>query len=591
MRCNHSILISTLLLVFLLTSCRTDPKLPPIGQDTTVNIRIPSDPLGLNFLLNHDENAIPIMRQLALPLCDFNEKTFKLEPVLVKSAPITKEITEGPDAGLVAYTFDIQEEAVWDNGTPITAKDFIFTVKAVFNPHYRSLYTDQFILIDRIEVDPMSEKKFTVYSQKYVLGKESLSNFTILPAHLLDPENIYANYTLKDLQNTENKEKYSSDEQLKKLGALLSSPKNMGQDGELSGSGPYKLKAWKTGESLVLVKKENWWGSSLSNKYSRLTAIPKRITYKIVPDFNAAISLMRNGEIDIISKAEVREIVKLKEDDFFKEKFNFYAPSIYRHLFIMLNTLDPKLTDKKVRRALAHLIDLKELSDAIYMGEDNVVKTPVHPSKSYYHKGLTPIDYNVEKAKALLQEAGWSDTNNNGIVDKIINGELTELNLEYSYYAPSKNAADLGQLYKEAAQPAGVNIVVTSMEGRPLQMGWRNKSFELSTAGTSCYPFYDDFHLKWNSQSGSNYFSFGNAESDEIIETIKKTTDPKKLNDLYMRFQEIVYDEQPVIFIHTGFNQIMAHKKFGQLTTSQLSPGYFVNELSLKTIPVAVSPN
>ena len=196
-----------------------------------------------------------------------------------------------------------------------------------------------------------------------------------------------------------------------------------------------------------------------------------------------------------------------------------------------------------------------------------------------------------EEVPACLQEAGWSDTNNNGTVDKVIDGELTELSLEYSYSGTSKNGGDIGQLFKEAAQPAGVNIAVTPMEGRPLQMGWIKKTFELSPLGSSSYPFYDDFAQRWGSQSGSNYFSFGNAESDQLIETINKTTDPKKLNDLYMRFQEIVYDEQPVIFFHTGVNHIMVNKKFGDITTSQLSPGYFVNELSLKTVPVTINNN
>jgi len=591
MRLNHSILISSILFVFLLTSCRTDPKLPPVALDTTVNVRIPSEPRGLNFLLNSDRQATTIMRQIALPLSGFNANTYEAEPILIKTLPSVKEITTGPDAGLVAYTFDLLEEAVWDDGIPMTAKDFIFTVKATFNPHYRSPYSSQFSSMNRVEIDPASDKKFTVYSDKYVVGKETLGNFTLLPSHLLDPENIYANYPLKELQDPANKEKYKSDEQLKKLGAILTSPKNMGQDGELSGSGPYKLKEWKTGESVTLIKKENWWGNALSSKYPKLKAIPKKIVYKVVPDFNAAISLMRNGEIDLISNTEVREIVKLKKDEFFKKNFNFYAPSSYQHLFIMLNTLDPKLSDKKVRRALAHLMDLKEISDAVYMGEDNVVTTPVHPSKPYYHKGLSPISYDVEKAKTLLQEAGWSDTNNNGTVDKIINGELTELSLEYSYSGSSKNGGDVGQLFKEAAQPAGVDITVSPMEGRPLGTSYRSKTFELSPLGSSWYPFYEDFYHRWSSQSGGNYFSFGNAESDKLIETINKTTDPVKLNELYMRFQEIVYEEQPVIFFHTGFNQIMVHKKFGKINTSQISSGYFVNELSLNTVPITVNNN
>ena len=591
MRHNHSVLFVSLIFIFLLSACRNEPKLPPVAVDTTVNIRIANEPRGLNSLLNADNQALTIMHQMGLFLCDFNAKTFELEPVLVKSLPLTKEITEGPDAGLVAYTFDLLEEATWDDGTPITAKDFIFTIKATFNPHYSSPYPSQFLSVKRIEIDPASNKKFTVYSDKYVIGKESLSTFTLSPSHILDPENVYASYPLKELQDPTNKEKYSADEQLKKVAAILSSPKNMGQDGELSGSGPYKLKEWKTGESLVLVKKENWWGDALSNKYPKLKAVPKKIVYKVIPDFNATISLMRNGEIDIVSNTEVRDIVKLKKDDFFKENFNFYDPSVFRHSFIAVNTIDPKLEDKKVRRALAHLVDLKEISDAVYMGEDNVVTTPIHPSKSYYHKGLAPIDYNVEKAKALLQEAGWSDTNSNGTVDKVINGELTELNLEYTYPSSSKNAGDIGQLFKEAAQPAGVNISLTPLESRPYAIGLRGKTFELSPLGSTWGPIHKDLEQRWHTQSPRNYASFGDAKSDELIETINKTLDPKKLTDLYTQFQEVVYDEQPVIFFHTGVNHIMVNNKFGDITTSQLSPGYFVNELSLKTVPVSVSPN
>ena len=146
MRRNPSILFASLIFLFLLSACRNEPKLPLIAVDTTVNIRIASEPRGLNFLLNLDAQAITVMRQIALPLADFNAKTYEAEPILLKTLPIGKEITEGPDAGLVAYTFDLLEEAVWDDGTPITAKDFVFTVKATFNPHYRSPYKGQFPL-------------------------------------------------------------------------------------------------------------------------------------------------------------------------------------------------------------------------------------------------------------------------------------------------------------------------------------------------------------------------------------------------------------------------------------------------------------
>ena len=588
---THSLLLSVFIFLFLLTACRNEPKLPTVAVDTVVDIRFPSEPRGLNYLLNYDAPAIRVMRQLSLPLTDFNPTTYKAEPILIKNLPIKKEITEGPDAGLIAYTFDLLEEAVWDDGTPITVKDFLFTMKAIYNPHYNSPYVGEFLRIKKVETDPASPKKFTIYSEKYLLLEATIGNFTLLPAHVLDPENVYENYPLMDLMNPANKERYTADEQLKTVAALFTAAKNRGQDGMTPGSGPYKLEAWTTGESLVLVKKDNWWGDAISNKYPRLQAKAKKIVFKIIPDFNATVSLMRNGEIDLASNVEVREINKLKKDPFFKENFNFHEPSMYRHNFIMMNTASPKMSDKKVRRALAHLADLNEIYKAVYMGENNPVVGPIHPSKPYYHKDLPIIDYNVEKAKALLTEAGWTDSNNNGTVDKVIDGELTELSLKYSYSGASKNAGDIGQLLKEAAQPAGVNIEVVPMEGRPLQMGWRQKNFELSTLGSAWYPFHKDPHQRWHSEGASNYFSFGNAESDELIKTIQGTVDEEKLPALYKRFQEIVYEEQPVIFINTAVNHIMVHKKFGNIRTTSISPGYLVNELAEQNVPININNN
>ena len=586
-----SLCFPVLIFFFLLSACRDAPKLPAVVEDTVVNVRLGADARGLNFLLNYDASALQVMRQISLPLVDFDATTYQMKPLLIKTLPSKKAVTEGKYAGLAAYKYEILEEAVWDDGTPITGKDYQFTIKAIYNPNYASPYPSFFSFLKAVEIDATNPKIFTIYADKYVMAEPVLGNFTLLPAHQLDPKNSYDAFSLEDLRAKENKEKLSTNASLKEVAQLFTSPKNMGQDGEMSGSGPYKLQKWETGQSLTLVKKENWWGDALADKYPMLKAAPKKIVYKIIPDFNAVTSLMRNGEIDLAGSVSADDFKQLEKDAFFKENYNFHAPAMFGHGMVIMNGSLPKLTDKKVRRAIAHLINLEEVFETVYLGEANPVNTLIHPSKPYYHKKLAPITYNIEKAKTLLQEAGWSDSNNNGVVDKQLNGELVELNLKISYFSASKNASNTAQIFKENAKPAGVNIELTPLEGRPLQLGWRQKTFELSIKGSGGYPFNQDPHQQWHTTGASNYFSFGNAESDAVIEEIQQTIEDDKLAALYIKLQEMVYDEQPVIFVNTPTNHIIASKKFGTIRTGAISPGFAVNELALQTVPISINNN
>ncbi len=142
---NLSNYLSSILVVCLFfTACRNAPDLTNKAWDKTVKIRLPSDPEILHFLGASDAGSVQILHQIFLPLADFDPVTYELAPVLIKSLPKVTEITEGENAGLVTYEYEIREEATWANGSPVTGEDYLFTVKAMFNPHKRSGYASQF---------------------------------------------------------------------------------------------------------------------------------------------------------------------------------------------------------------------------------------------------------------------------------------------------------------------------------------------------------------------------------------------------------------------------------------------------------------
>ncbi|MBK8548063.1 MAG: 4-hydroxy-tetrahydrodipicolinate synthase [Saprospiraceae bacterium] len=129
--------------------------------DDTIHIRIEKDPERLHPLIFPNPLAREIYQYIFLPLADFNRETLELEPLLIKELPEKQIITEGPYSGGVRFDIEILPEAVWENGSPITAKDYIFTLKAIRLPlNNTSRYRDVLQNIVAVEMDKNNEKSF-----------------------------------------------------------------------------------------------------------------------------------------------------------------------------------------------------------------------------------------------------------------------------------------------------------------------------------------------------------------------------------------------------------------------------------------------
>jgi len=118
-----------ILLMIFLFSCKGDQ--PKIVTDDTLDIAIRREPKMLNPYLNPTAVSREVFQYIFVPMADFDPKSYKLEPILIKSIPEGEIIEEGPYAGGTKYTIEFREEAKWDNGTPITGKDLLFSMKAI----------------------------------------------------------------------------------------------------------------------------------------------------------------------------------------------------------------------------------------------------------------------------------------------------------------------------------------------------------------------------------------------------------------------------------------------------------------------------
>lgn len=583
------LLCSSVLFALIFSACRNEPKLPVSNWDKTVNVRISGDPESLGYLYVSDDKSLQIIRQIYLPFTDFDPETYKMTPVLAKTLPVITEITEGEYAGLVSCAYEIRDEAVWADGSPVTGKDYLFTLKSVFNPNKQSVYAGQFRLIQDVIIDEANPKKFVIYSKPYMTVREYYSNFAPLPAYLYDPEGVMEKYTLADIKDPE-KLKDAAD--LKALAEAFTSPKYLRSPEILKGSGPYDLTEWTSGQQIVLTKKANWWGEELSKKERLLKAIPNKVVFKMIPDLNAAISLMNNGEVDIITQMDWTTFLNQKKKEDFTKDYNFYTPDKYGYRMMNFNTTKEKLSNPKVRRAIAHLFDREEIFNTVYYGYPTAISGPIYPTKSSYNKDLKLLDFSVDKAKTLLKEAGWEDTDGNGIVDKVIDGELTDLNIDLKFGAGNDDYTAVATIFKNTALQAGVNINTNPMETSAFFKALKSKDFDMTFSGNSDYPFNMDPAGKWHTKGSLNHASFGTAESDALIIKLRKTIDVTKQDELIKELQTIIYENQPGIFICVDKDRIIANKKFGQIAVTGLSPGFFVNELNGNAvIPITSSNN
>jgi len=503
-------------------------------------------------------------------------------PLLIKEFPEPKEIKEGKYKGKWVYQFEFLPEAVWSDGNPVTGYDYRFTFMTMFHkgvnvPGLKAYFSK---IIKGIEVNNDDPKKFEVYVEEP--GENilyTLCGVEVYPRSLYDPSQIMDPYTLEDMRNEASyDELVKSDRLLAEFGTQFTDAKYSRE--VVEGAGPYKLVGWETDQFVRLVKKEDYWGHNYPERIP-LNAEPQEIIFQIVEDDVIAISHLKAGELDlaVLQATTGERFEELRKDELLVEKFDFYTPQLLKYYNLQLNNEHPYLSDKKVRRALAHLIDVNRLIKVVEGGNGEPAVSIISNAKPYYNSNLKPIPYNLEKAKSLLAEAGWEDSDNNGVLDKVIDGVKEEFKIRFF----TTNTA-LGQrvalAMKEGAAEAKITIDLVTQSFRvTINQNVNSGDFEIFAMSTIMSPV-DEPNLVWHSNAiggnGKNRSRFSNVEADQIMNQLGEVEDLSERNTLFKKLQQIIYDEQPIIMLYFPVEKILVNKKYNPLITTR-RPGYLAN--------------
>jgi peptide/nickel transport system substrate-binding protein len=564
---------------------RTHVKSERAGLNEVV-VHINGDMDKLNPLTYTSADAGYAIGRLFMQLEDVDPDSFNLFPQLVVARPEMKLIDEGEYKGGLSLTFEIRPEATWDNGTPVTADDVAFSVKALKNPQVDAEPQRPYMeFLDDIVIDKTNPRKFTYLCKgRYMLSEVSAGLFAIMPEYVYDPDKIMRKFSVKDLNNPKAIAKLKSNPDIIRFAKQFNSEKYAREKGIVNGCGPYELDQWITGQRIILKKKKNWWGDKLKNVNRDFVANPDKITYEVIVDVNAATSALKGEKIDVLTGLKAKDYMELSKDERMMEKYNFGKPDQLSYSYIGLNMRNAKLNDVKIRRALAHCLDVDKIIEKISYGMAKRVVGPISPRKPYYNKDLQPIPFDIAKAGQLLDEAGWKDSDGDGIRDKVINGQKTKLSLEVKYPSGSDVVEKIITLFGENCKKAGIEITQAQREWTVFLQETKQHNFEISYGAWIAAPVPEDPKQIWSTSSyegGSNYVGFGDANSDALIEKIRYELDETKRGELYKEFQKVVYDQQPYIFMSSPLNRMAIHARFTNAEPKVARPGYAETEFVL----------
>jgi peptide/nickel transport system substrate-binding protein len=563
----------------ILVSCVNERDL---SQNTVIS-HILTQPDGLHPFNDNSMQRSYIFNYTQKTLIKLDIESLKYIPILVK------EIPKGSDDNL-SFDYEIKEGIKWDDGSPFTAKDVAFSVKMMLSPlsnnaQIRGNYTS---VIKSIELDADNPLKFTMHSQEVNWGsKHIFSELYMVQKSLWDPNGVLDNVSFADLLADDFKERVETEE-LSDWFNGYNNGDNSYKPELLLGLGAYQVTEWETEQYITLERKENWWGANDESVYNK--AYPEKIIFKIIKEDASSYLALKNQEIDVTTRIGTIKLMKLQEREYFNNNYDSDFLNQYSYNYIGLNMkpdgikYKPFFVDQKVRRAIAYMAPIDEIIEVMVHGKASRQAAQISPLKHTYNDTLALIPLDIEKAKELLTEAGWVDTDGDNIRDKVINGVKTPFKFKLSYMS-SPTTKEIVLMIKESMYKAGIVAEPTPMDFTLFYKNAMDHNFEAMLGGWGGSASYSNPHQLWHTSSwvnkGSNFCGFGDAESDALIEEANLTLDPEVHRNALLKLQAKIYNDQPYVFLYSSQRKFAIHKRFNNRGMYFEKPGVMLQNLKL----------
>lgn len=450
-----------------------------------------------------DNESINSCNQIFETLVRFSKDGKKIEPLLAKSW----EFEESDNT----WTFHLRENVQFHDGTPFNADAVVFSLMRQKDPaHPYAVANAAFWKSSFSQVEEIKKIDDTTVSVKL---SSSYAPFLSLMANNL---------------------------------AMIISPAAMqksGADGfnlDPVGTGPYRLEEWKKNEQVVLKEFEGYWGQKPSTP---------RVIIRSIPDNTARVMALLAGEIHGMDGV-TPDTIKILQDKKAAGIKMLSAPGLNTG-FMAMNTQKKPFDDVRVRRAVAHAVNMERIIKETYRGMGSLAKGLVPPTLWGYNASLKPYEYDPEKSKALLAEAG------------LPNGFETEL-----WYMPVPriylpDCKLVAQIIQGDLAKVGINVKLLTYDwGTYVEKAMKFEHTMCFLGRTADYIDPDAFmYGPFVTGSIFNFPNWSDTEFDTLVIEARKIADQEKRVALYEKAQDRVNDQVPMVTIAHGNNVVLLRKE------------------------------
>jgi peptide/nickel transport system substrate-binding protein len=481
----------------------------------TLRRRLSGEPATLNAVLQSSLPEQQVLQYLSRNLLDFDSRG-RLAGGLAENFEVSPDGRE--------YRFALRPEAIWEDGSPVTAADAVFTIRRIHDPKVSSPVFKQ-LFEDLVSVETTGPRKFVARFRRPYAYRALSFVFPLLP------EKPYAGRNF--IKAPENRKPLSD--------------------------GPYRLVSWKPQQSIELERNARYWGAR---------GHFDRILFRILPEDSVAFHAVLAGELD-----------ETQIDTEGKERFQSSGPNPccrlveYYNLdynYIGLNNRSPFFSDARVRRAMTMLLNRGRIVRSIFRGSARVISGPWAPDSPAYDATIAPLPFDTSQAAALLDAAGWRDTNGNGTRDR--DGKEFEFDLLVS--AGTTTGREIDEMLSTELAKLGVTARVRPLEWASFIERVDAGDFEAASLAWSASDANPDPYPFWHSSQwppqGLNSEFYKNAEADRLMEEAQREPDEKKRIAIYHRLHVIFRDDAPAIFVTNSSQKYLVAERVRGLVTSPL---------------------
>jgi peptide/nickel transport system substrate-binding protein len=473
---------------------------PPAYGDTFIEASI-GDIGGLIPTLTSDQSSYEVGGLIYDGLVK-TDKDLNLAPAMAQSWTYSRNCLE--------LTFKLRQDIKWHDGYPFTSADVLFTYQAMINPKTPAPFKEGFLVVKSVDA-PDAYTVRVLYDKPYARAVETWGT-SILPKHLL--------------------------QSFADAGTLRESPQNS----QPVGTGPYRFQEWKPGEKVVLVANPDYYEGR---------PYLSRIVYRVIPSQATIFLELKANGVDYVNTLTGIQYARQTEYPAFRKAYHKFRYPASDYTFLGFNLKDPRFADRRVRQAFAHAINKQELIDGVRLGLAREATGPIRPGTWAYTDKVARFDYDPEKAKALLAEAGWKDRDGDGVVEDRSGKPFT---LTIRTNQGNDERKKIAEIVQQRLKEVGIQADIQLIEWAAFIKEFvKPRRFEVVVLGLGTGIDPDQFVVWHSSQRGPdqmNRTGYDNPEVDKLLEAGRMSCVQSERVRYYHRIQEILAEDLPMIFLY-----------------------------------------